>query len=149
MQYAPLGGTGGGLHALDNALLCGVDEVVTSVQVWREPTGTCASNGCAASATSAVGCPTLYAVAVSCATLAIRGTPGAFALELGGTPVPSARVGGAGRSGVPPTQETFSCPPAGVIRSVNGAFGPWPSSCVITVVNGLQMTCTNPVLPLR
>ncbi len=39
MQYAPLGGTGGGQHALDNALLCGIDEVVTSIQVSQRAGG--------------------------------------------------------------------------------------------------------------
>jgi hypothetical protein len=150
MQYDPLGGTGGGQHAIDNALLCGIDEVVTSIQVSQEPAGgACATNGCPAGTTSAPGCPTLYGLNVSCAKLAIRGTPGAFTLAYAATPTVSSHVGGTGRSGVPATVDTFSCAPAGAIRSADGATGPWPVSCTITVVNGLQLTCTNPVIPIR
>ena len=150
MQYAPLGGTGGGQHALDNALLCGIDEVVTSVQVSQEPPGgACATNGCPTATTSAAGCPTLYGLNVSCAKLAIRGTPGAFTLAYSATPTLSAHVGSTGRSGVPATVDTFSCAAAGAIRSATGAYGPWPNNCAITVVNGLQWACTNPVIPLR
>jgi hypothetical protein len=150
MQYPPLGGTGGGQHVIDNALLCGLDEVVTTIQVSREPTGgACPTNGCPAGTTSAAGCPALYGLGVSCAKLAIRGTPGAFTLGLAATPTTSAHVGGTGRTGVPGTVDTFSCPPAGVLRSATGAYGPWPPSCTITVVNGLLLTCTNPVIPVR
>jgi hypothetical protein len=150
MQYDPLGGTGGGQHALDNALLCGIDEVVTSIQVSLEPAGgACATNGCPAGTTSAPGCPTLYGLNVSCAKLAMRGTPGAFTLAYAATPTLSPHVGGTGRTGVPATVDTFSCAPAGAIRSANGATGPWPVSCTITAVNGLQLTCTTPVIPVR
>jgi hypothetical protein len=150
MQYAPLGGMGGGQNVIDNALLCGLDEVVTAIQVSREPTGgACATNGCPAGTTSAVGCPALYGLSVSCAKLAIRGTTGAFTLGLAATPTTSAHVGGTGRTGVPATVDTFSCPPAGVLRSATGSYGPWASNCAITVVNGLQLTCANPVIPVR
>jgi hypothetical protein len=150
MQYPPLGGTGGGQHVIDNALLCGLDEVVTAIQVSREPTGgACTTNGCPAGTTSAAGCPALYGLGVSCAKLAIGGTPGAFTLGLAAAPTASAHVGGTGRTGVPGTLDTFSCPPAGVVRSAAGAYGPWPPSCTITVVNGLLLTCTNPVIPVR
>jgi hypothetical protein len=150
MAYAPLGGTGGGQHALDNALLCGIDEVVTSIQVSHEPAGSaCATNGCPTTTTAAAGCPTLYGLTVSCAKLAIRGTPGAFALAYASTPTLSAHVGGTGRTGVVATVDTFSCAPAGAIRSAAGAYGPWPNSCAVTVVNGLQLTCANPVIPVR
>ncbi len=150
MQYDPLGGTGGGQHAIDNALLCGIDEVVTSIQVSHEPAGgACATNGCPAGTTSAPGCPTLYGLNVSCAKLAIRGTPGTFTLAYVATPVLSAHVGGTGRTGVPATVDAFACPPAGAIRSAAGAYGPWPNSCAITVVNGLQLTCANPIIPVR
>jgi hypothetical protein len=150
MQYAPAGGTGGGQNALDSALLCGIDEVVTSIQVSHEPAGgACATNGCPSGTTSAPGCPTLYGLNVSCAKLAIRGTPGAFTLAYAATPTLSAHAGGTGRSGVPAIVDTFACAPAGVIRSADGATGPWPNNCTITVVNGLQLTCTNPVLPVR
>ena len=150
MQYTPSGGTGGGQNALDSALLCGIDEVVTSIQVSHEPAGgACASNGCPSGTTSAPGCPTLYGLNVSCAKLVIRGAPGAFTLAYAATPTLSAHGGGTGRSGVPATVDTFACAPAGVIRSAAGATGPWPVNCAITVVNGLQLTCTNPVLPVR
>jgi len=150
MQYAPLGGTGGAQHALDNALLCGIDEVVTSIQVSHEPAGgACASNGCPTTTTAAAGCPTLYGLNVSCAKLAIQGAPGAFTLAYAATPRLSAHVGGTGRSGVPATVDTFSCAPAGAVRSATGAYGPWPANCAATVVNGLQLTCSNPVIPER
>jgi hypothetical protein len=150
MPYAPLGGTGGVQHALDNALLCGIDEVVTSIQVSQEPAGgACASNGCPATTTAAAGCPTLYGLNVSCAKLAIQGKPGAFALAYAAAPRLSAHVGSTGRTGVTATIDTFSCAPAGAIRSAAGAYGPWPSNCAITVVNGLQLTCANPVIPVR
>jgi hypothetical protein len=150
MEYAPEGGTGGGQNAIANALLCGIDEVVTSIQVTQEPAGgACATNGCPAGTTSAPGCPTLYGLNVSCAKLSITGAPGAFTLAYAATPTLSAHVGGVGRSGVTGTISTFACSPAGVMRSAAGATGPWPVSCTVTVVNGLQLTCTNPVIPLR
>jgi hypothetical protein len=149
MQYAPLGGTGGGQHAIDNVLLCGVDEVVAAVQTWREPAGTCATNGCPPGATSAPGCPTVYGMGVSCARLVIRGMPGAFTLAYAGAATTSAAAGSTSRTGVAVVADTFSCPAAGAIRSLSGSYGPWPTSCAITIVNGLQLTCTNPVVPIR
>ncbi len=150
MQYAPEGGTGGGQNAIDSALLCAIDEVVTSIQVTQEPAGgACATNGCPAGTTSAPGCPTLYGLNVSCAKLSITGAPGAFSLAYGATPTLSAHVGGIGRTGVTGTVSTFACAPAGAMRSAAGATGPWPVSCTVTVVNGLQLTCTNPIIPLR
>ncbi len=150
MQYAPEGGTGGGQNAIDNALLCGIDEVVASIQITQEPAGgACATNGCPAGTTSAPGCPTLYGLNVSCAKLAINGAPGAFALAYAATPTLSAHVGSVGRTGVTGTVSTFACAAGGAIRSAAGATGPWPVSCTVTVVNGLQLTCTSPVIPLR
>jgi hypothetical protein len=149
MQYAPLGGTGGDQHGIDNVLLCGVDEIVAAVETWREPAGTCATNGCAAATGTALGCPTLYGMTVSCAKLVIRGAPGSYTLAFAAPPVASTRAGSGGRADAAAVGDTFSCAPAGVVRSVSGSYGGWPANCAIKVVNGLQLTCTNPVIPLR
>ena len=150
MQYDRGGGTGGGQHAIDNALLCGIDEVVTSIQVSQEPAGgACATNGCPAGTTSAPGCPTLYGLNVSCAKLAIRGAAGRVHARLRGDADAERARRRHRPHRRPGTVSTFSCAPAGAIRSAAGATGPWPVSCTVTVVNGLQLTCTNPVIPLR
>ena len=46
MNFTQQGGTGGGKNTIDAALLCGLQEVVTSVRTWNEPPGgSCPSNG--------------------------------------------------------------------------------------------------------
>jgi hypothetical protein len=151
MQYAPEGGGGGGQNAIASALACGVNEVVSAIQIWVEPAGgACAGNGCAAATTvSALGCPTVYGLSVSCTRYTIGGAPGRFELTAAAGPTMTARAGATGRSGVAGTQAMFGCGVAGALREAKGASGRWPAACANTVVNGLQFACTNPVIPVR
>jgi hypothetical protein len=150
MQFAPVGGTGGGQNAISSALGCALDEVVTAVQTWSEPAGgACASNGCPMASGNAAGCPAVYGLAVSCTRYTISGQPGAFAVTVAAGPTASARVGGTGRAAAPATQAAFTCDGAGALNGAKGAFGRYPANCSLTVVNGLQLTCADPVIPLR
>ncbi|MFL5305076.1 MAG: hypothetical protein ACJ8F1_07670 [Polyangia bacterium] len=151
IDFAPVGGDGGTQNLIDSLLLCGPDEVVVSMTLRTEPaTSTCPNKGCTAdTSVSAVGCPVVYGMAVSCARYNIVGTPGAFKLAVAATPITSANAGGSGRATPVADTPVFSCLPTGMLRQATGAFGPWVGSCARTVVNGLQFGCTNPTLPLH
>lgn len=148
-DFAPVGGDGGSQHQIDSLLLCGPNEIVVSVTMTTEVPASCPANGCAEDTGNAHGCPAIYGMAVACARFNIAGSPGAFKLVRAGTPTMSARAGGGGRPSVPPMVTSFACSSTGVLRQINGTIGPWPYSCRITVVTGLQFACTEPTVPLR
>src|SRR5262249_34146633 len=150
MEFSPEGGTGGGKNTIDAALLCGLQEVVTSVRTWNEPAGgACPANGCAMASGSANGCPVTFSMADSCPRYTITGQPGSFALRVASGPADGARVGGMGRAMAPAVLSTFTCDGAGVLQGVHGAFGRYPANCSLTVVIGVQLTCADPIIPLR
>jgi hypothetical protein len=147
-SFAPVGGDGGSLNLIDSLLQCGPNEVVVSATMTTEPPGgACSTNGCPEDTGNALGCPTIYGMAVACARFNITGSPGAFKLTQASTPVMSGRAGGGGRA-MPVAQVTsFACP--GGMRQIDGTIGPWPYSCKRLVITGLQFACTEPVVPLR
>ncbi len=46
-------------------------------------------------------------------------------------------------------ENLYACPAQGMVQELKGAFGIWPLDCVVTAINGVQLTCHDPGIPLR
>src|SRR6266496_3656146 len=91
-------------------------------------------------------CPSVIGLAVYCAGYDIAGRPGAFTLA---QKAPPARTSDPVALGYANVESRFFCPSAGAVREVVADYGTDPFDCPRSVVNGLQVNCASPTVPLR
>jgi hypothetical protein len=145
-EIAPRGGTGGQAGGVQERLSCPAGQVVVGLSAWLDPD---APEVCPASYCPFTGilCPSVYGLTVSCAAHDLTGAPGNFRLVRRSAPRPAGpRIGVVG--GVGEVENPYACPGSGMMQEMKGAYGIWPLDCVVTTINGLQVTCNDPVIPV-
>jgi hypothetical protein len=145
-EFSPRGGTGGLANGVGMNMTCPLNEVVVGLSAWLDPNApaTCPDNYCPF---TGILCASVYGLTVSCAAYELAGSPGSFRLARKGAPhTVAARIGAV--NGVGEVENPYACAGQSILQQVNGAFGVWPLDCSSTVVNGLQLTCSDPGVPL-
>jgi hypothetical protein len=145
-EFSPRGGTGGLVNGVDPRMRCPLNEVAVGLSAWLDPKApaTCPMDYCPF---TGVLCASVYGLTVSCAAHELTGSPGNFRLSRAGAAhIVSERIGAVG--GVGEVENPYACPSQGVLQEMKGAFGLWPLDCGSTVINGMQLTCSNPTVPM-
>jgi hypothetical protein len=146
-ELPPRGGTGGLVNGVAQRLTCPPGQAVVGLSAWLDPDAPaiCPAAYCPFSGTL---CASVYGLTVSCAAYDLLGSPGNFRVARRGTPsTPGPRIGEVG--GVGEVENPYACPAQGMVQEMKGAFGIWPLDCVVTAINGIQLTCHDPGIPLR
>jgi hypothetical protein len=146
-ELAPRGGGGGIVNGVDQKLRCPPGEVMVGLSAWLDPDAaqSCPTDYCPFTGTL---CASVYGLTVSCAAYQLQGAaPDGFrVVRRGAAHTASERIGAV--NGVGEVENPYACPAEAMLQELIGAYGIWPLDCRNSVINGLQLTCNSPSVPV-